>query len=107
LHTKTDIIGDLIDNDVEYIPLWPYHSKLLATALYSEYMQSIVKRPALFLLTIGHLKHSLCPIWVPSSRPGCLDDTGWAPCSKYFAHAEFYIAAQYSLWYSIALWSPT
>jgi len=33
LHTKIAIIGDLVDNDVEHIPLWPYHSKLLATAL--------------------------------------------------------------------------
>ena len=30
-------------------------------------VQSSVKQPALVLLTIGHLKHSFCPIGVPLS----------------------------------------
>ena len=61
----------------------------------------LVKRLAFFLLAIGHLKCSLCPIRVPLSpflHLGCLDFMV-ARCIPImvgcritnFAHAEFYI----------------
>ena len=65
-------------------------------------VQTLVKLPALFLLTIGHLKDSLCSIRVPFSRvssaincPGCIDDTFGRRITN-SAHTELYIVAQYS-----------
>ena len=46
------------DNDVVYVPLWPYHSKLLATALLIRRIKKPVLNPTLTLTLVLRAKHN-------------------------------------------------
>ena len=76
MHTKIAIIGDLVDNNVEHIPLWPYHSKLLATALFK-------KLHATASVLVKPLQARYCGPYVIDKRLNEVDDVVFMPdCHK-------------------------